>query len=263
MITFEPISNGKFWAGADWSITNEEELAVLIARVALGQSRHVLQVLKETDCIAYTPIKSTQEGAIRLLTANNPKEPWHRDGWMFQVIAWIVANLQDPKSLKAPPHMIHANKGFDSLHLCMDESNENVVSVIVCEEKATDGPRGKITSQVWPEFRSLEAGTRDNELVSEIATLLDRNGHIDPDRAVHKILWEKARAYRVSITIGDQEYSKDGRQALFKGYEEVTPGDDVEKRRAETFHQSNLRAWMKQMAEKAIVAIKEMEAENV
>ena len=263
MITFEPISNGNLWSGSDWSITDEDELAALIARVALGQYRHVLKVLNETDCIAYAPTQSALEGAIRTLTAKDLEKPWQRDGWLFQVISWIAANIQDPGTLKSPPHIIHADKGFDGLHLCLDASNENVVSVIVCEEKATDGPRGKITSQVWPEFQSLEAGARDNELVSETTTLLAQNGHLDPDRAVHEILWKQARAYRVSITIGDKECSQNGRKALFKGYKNATPGDDVEKRRAETFHQSNLRDWMKRMAAKAIEAAKEMEAENV
>nr|WP_306267719.1 hypothetical protein [Pararhizobium sp. IMCC3301] len=263
MIKFEPISNGKFWSGTDWSITDEDELARLIARVAIGQYRHVLKVLNETDCIAYAPTRNALEGAIRALTAENVEQPWHRDGWLFQVISWIAANIQNPESLKSPPHMIHANKGFDGLHICLDETDENVVSVVICEEKATDGPRGKITSQVWPEFKSLEAGSRDNELVSETTTLLAQNDHLDPDKAVHEILWKRARAYRVSITIGDKERSQDGRKALFKGYKKITPGDVVGKRRAETFHQSNLRDWMSRMANKALDAAKEMEAENV
>ena len=263
MFTFEPISNGNLWSGSDWSIADEDVLATLIARVALGQYRHVLKILNETDCIAYAPTQSALEGAIRTLTPKDPEKPWQRDGWVFQVISWIAANIQDPAALKSSPHIIHADKGFDGLHLRLDKTNENVVSVIVCEEKATDGPRGKITSQVWPEFQSLEAGKRDNELVSETTTLLAQNNHVDPDNAVHEILWKHARAYRVSITIGDKEFSKNGRKTLFKGYENAAPGDDLEKRRAETFHQSDLRDWMKRMAAKAIEAAKELEAENV
>ena len=263
MIKFEPISNGNLWSGSDWSITDEDELAKLVARVALGQYRHVLKVLNETKCIAYIPTQCALDGAIKTLTASDPAKPWQRDGWLFQVISWIAANLQNPETLKSPPHIIHADKGFDGLHLCLDTSKENVVSVVVCEEKATDGPRGKITSQVWPEFRSLEIGRRDNELVSETTTLLALNGHLDPDKAVHAILWKQARAYRVSITIGDKEYSEDGRNALFKGYKTTVPGKNVEKRKAETFYQSNLRKWMQRMAAKAIEAAREMEVENV
>ncbi|MDA3834922.1 MAG: hypothetical protein PF495_16170 [Spirochaetales bacterium] len=263
MITFEPINNGNLWSGSDWSISDEEELAKLLARVALGQYRHVLKVLNETGCIAYAPTPSALDGAIRTLTASDPEKPWQRDGWLFQVISWIAANLQNPETLKSPPHIIHADKGFDGLHLCLDASKENVVSVIVCEEKATDSPRGKITSQVWPEFRSLEKGARDNELVSETTTLLALNGHLDPDKAIHEILWKQARAYRISITIGDKECSDHGRNTLFKGYTQTVPGKNGEKRKAETFYQSNLREWMQRIAAKAIEAAREMEAENV
>ena len=216
MITVEPIENGNIWCGSDWSITDEDQLADLIARVALGQYRHVLNILSQTGCIAYAPTPSALEGAIRVLTAEDDDKPWHRNGWLFQVISWIVANLQNPESLKTPPHMIHADKGFDGLHICLDESNENVVSVIVCEEKATTSPRGKITGQVWPEFEALEAGSRDNEIVAETTTLIAQNGHLNPDKAVHEILWKRARAYRVAITIGDKECSEKGRKALFK-----------------------------------------------
>lgn len=262
-MTFTPIDNGTFWLGSDWSISDEDKLAKLIARVALGQYRHVLNILNETDCIDYAPTTSALEGAIRTMTASDPEKPWQRDGWLFQVVSWIAANIQTPDTLKSPPHIIHADKGFDGLHLCLDPSNSNVVSVIVCEEKATDGPRGKITSQVWPDFRSLDVGSRDNELVSETTTLLAQNGHLDPEKAVHEILWKQARAYRVSITIGDKECSQDGRKALFKGYENATPGNNVKKRRAETFYQSNMRDWMRKMAAKAIEAAKKIEAENV
>jgi hypothetical protein len=263
IISFNPISNGSSWAGSNWSITNEKQLAAMIARVALGQYRHVLHILKKTGCGSYIPKESTKEGAIRLLTAINPEEPWHRDGWLFQVISWFAANLQSPETLKSPPQMIHAHKGFDGLHLRLDETGKNVIQVVVCEEKATIGPRGKIKSQVWPDFLSLEKGTRDNELVSEISTLLAANGHVDPDGAVNKIFWQQTRAYRVSITIRTQDCSQAGLNSLFEGYSDVAPGDDVAKRCAETFHQKDLRKWMNKIASMSISAIKDMVANNV
>lgn len=263
MITFTPIGNGKFWTGSDWSIDDENELATLVARVALGQSRHVLNVLNHTGCIEYAPAPTALGGAIRLLTIKDGDYPWNRDGWLFQVISWIAANIQNTGSLISPPHMIQAHKGFDGLHICLDQSNEKVVSVVVCEEKATTGPRGLIRDQVWPEFETLETGSRDNELVSEVTTLLAQNGHVDPDKAVHEILWKGARAYRVAITIGDKECSEEGRKALFKGYKKATPGKDVAKRQAETFYQNNLREWMRRLADRAIVAAQELDAEDV
>ncbi len=263
MITFKPISNKKHWAGDDWTITNEDQLAKLVAKVALGQARQVEKILQETGCVNYAPSATAVDGAIRLLTAADPEKPWHRDGWLFQVLAWIAAHLHSPNTLKAAPHMIHAHKGFDGVLLKLDGSDSSVVSVVICEQKATSNPRNLITSQVWPEFKSLETGRRDNELVAEVATILERNGHLDVDQAVSTIIWKNSRSYCVTITVGNHEHSDDGRKALFKGYKGVVPTRDVVSRRAETLYQPNFRKWMNDLAEKAIVAIHETDAEDV
>ena len=71
MITFEPIQNGSHWSGTTWTITLEDDLAALVARVALGQHGHVVKILQETDCVAHAPISTALEGAIRLLTAHD------------------------------------------------------------------------------------------------------------------------------------------------------------------------------------------------
>ncbi len=262
-MVFEPIEAGDKWHGANWKVTNEDLLAELIARIAVGQHHHVMRVLKETGALAYAPTQNTKDGAIALLTATDPENPWQRDGWMFQAISWIAAHLQDAATVKSPPHMIPADKGFDGIHLRLDKGKGDVISVIICEEKATDRPRGKIQGEVWPEFKKLEAGQRENELVSVTSTLLAQNRHVDPERAVHEILWQQARAYRVSITVGDKEHSHAGREALFKGYEEVVSGNASQRRRAETFYQKKMRDWMNQMAAKAIAAVNTIEASDV
>lgn len=262
MINFEKISNGEFWSGTNWNITDEDELAALIARVALGQARHVEKILKETGVIDPTLIPSAVEGAKKLLTAEDADMPWHRDGWLFQVIAWIAAYLQDKGSLNASPHMIHAHKGFDGIQLRLDPVGE-VDVVVICEQKATASPRGKITSEVWPDFRELELGARDNELIAEVTTLLEKCAHSNPDAVIGKILWENARSYSVSVTVGDKENSEVGRKMLFKDYQNVVDRPDVKFRRVETMYKVPLRPWMADIAEKAVHLIEEWETENV
>ena len=262
MIEFEEISNGKFWSGTNWTVTDDDDLAALVARVALGQARHVEKILRETEAIPSALIQSATSGAKKLLTAEDPAKPWHRDGWLFQVITWIAANLQDPEALKAPPHMIHAHKGFDGIQLRLDLVGEADV-VVICEQKATTGPRGKITSQVWPDFRELELGSRDNELIAEVTTLLEKSRHPDADGAIGRILWEKARSYSVSVTVGDDEHSDEGRKKLFKGYKNAVNRSDVKFRRAETFYKVPLRQWMAEIAEKAIHLIDKWKTESV
>ncbi len=261
-ISFVPISNIKFWTGHDWTIEDDDELAELVARVALGQYRYVQRVLAETDCSKFAPSPTALEGAKKLLTATDEAGPWHRDGWLFQVISWIAGNLQNEDALIAPPQMIHAHKGFDGLHVHIDNTTGLVLSVVICEDKATDNPRGMIRDNVWTEFKALEQGERDNELVSEVSTLLDKLPDLDPDQAVQEIFWKEARAFRVSITVGDDHGDEAGRRKLFKGYKRAV-GGNVARRRAETLHIDDLRKWMRRIAKKAIEAAETMEAEHV
>lgn len=261
-ISFTPISNGKHWTGYDWSIDSDQELAKLVARVALGQYRHVLKILDETDFAGSVPATTALEGARQLLTVPQGSDPFHRDGWLFQTISWIAAHIQDNTSLIAPPHMQHAAKGFDGLHVHIDKKTQTVHSVIICEDKATSDPRDTIRDQVWKEFKDLEAGNKDHILAANVSTLLLTRPELNPDQAIEQILWNEVRAFRVAITVDDRHDSVDGRKLLFKGYTEVVSGK-VMRRRAETLHLNDLRCWMKRLSKKALKAAEKMVSSDV
>lgn len=258
-ISFTPIRNGTSWTGCDWLIDDDDRLAELVALVALGQYRHVQHILAETNCGKAAPAETALEGARQLLKApeGSRADPFHRDGWLFQVMAWIAAHLQGQASLIAPPHMLHAEKGFDGLHVHIDEKAQMVRSVVICEEKATDRPRAEIRDSVWKELASLEKGERDHLLTAEVSTLLTTRPDLDVDQAVQQIIWKKARAFRVAITIGDTHDSENGRKQLFKGYRETVSGG-VSRRRAETLYLDDLRRWMKRIARNALTAAERM-----
>ncbi len=258
-ISFTPIGQDGCWMGCAWSIDDEDELARLIARVALGQSRYVERILQQTDCADLAPVASAFEGARNLLSVPPGKDPYQRDGWMFQVMSWVAAHRQDDGALIRSPHMNHAHKGFDGIHVQVDHNTDKVLSVIICEEKATEHPRNMISSDVWPEFETLETGKRDNELVAEVTAMLDRAAQIDPDQAAAQIFWKEARAYRISITVGDAHADEAGRERLFEGYDEKVDGS-VDRRRSETLHLQDLRAWMNDIAQRALGDLEEMEA---
>ena len=256
-ISLTPISHGKHWAGYDWSINSDHKLAQLVARIALGQYRHVLQILDETGFTGFAPATTALEGARQLLTVQQGSDPFHRDGWLFQTISWIAAHIQDNTSLTAPPHMQHATKGFDGLHVLIDEATQTVSSVVICEEKATINPRKTIRDQVWQDFAEIETGTRDHLLTSEVCTLLGTMPKLDADRAIQQVLWKEVRAYRVAITVDDRYDNAVGRNRLFKGYLRKVSGG-VQRRRAETLHLDDLRCWMKSLANEAIKAAEEI-----
>ncbi|MGB3027648.1 hypothetical protein [Paradevosia shaoguanensis] len=239
-------------------MVSEDELAKLIARVALGQSRYAERILKETGFLPPKTADTTLKGAIKLLTAKNPAKPYHRDGWMFQVMSWIASHKQDGTALIREPHMIHAHKGFDGIHVKLDAATKLVTVVVVCEEKATEQPRGMITSKVWPEFKDIEKAERDHQLLSEVITMLRLHPGTDVEQAIEQIVWKNARTYRLAITVGEA----DDPVATFEGYPGAVTGA-IARRRAETLPLADVRAWMVTIADKAIAHTKKLAAENV
>lgn len=260
-ITFTAISNKDVWSGSSWTIANDDELSTLVAKVALGQARYVRRVLKETGFAVPDAKETVLAGAIKLLTANNPKEPWHRDGWLFQVMSWIAANLQNPRNLIAPPHMIHAHKGFDGIHVTVGQKTNEVTSVVICEEKATDNARNMVT-RIWKEFRGMQNGDRDNELAAEVTRLLETAKEVDVDAAVETIVWKNARHYRVSITIGDDHNDAAGQKKLFDGYSNIVDGEVI-RRRSEVLYLKDMRKWMAEIGEAAKKKATDMVAAHV
>lgn len=255
-ITLTPFDHGDLCHGSSWAVADEDELARQIAIVAIGQSRHVERILAGAHLGPPMTTGSAAEAAIRMLTiAGN--DPSHRDGWMFQVISWIAAHRAAPGGLIRTPQMRLADKGFDGLQLELDTTNQTVTAAILFEDKATVNPRDTIRDEVWPDFSKLESGDRDNVLTAEVIALLRTRPSVDPDRAIQNAIWNAARHFRVSITIGAIHASAAGRERLFRGYDEVA-GGAARRRRAEVFEVENLRGWMAQLAAKAIRAIEEM-----
>ena len=255
-ISFTPIHEDGCWHGSTWTVDDEEALAEMIARVALGQSRTVERILEATDAMPADFPKGGFAGAKALLTVEDGADPYHRDGWVFQVIAWIAAHRQDDDALIRAPQMIKADKGLDGLIIEFDDGD--VARVVICEEKATDNARQKIQGAVWPEFADFETGARDNELVATVTALLDQSGDPEPDKTVADILWGDARAFRVAVTVGKAHATEKGRKRLFRGYEDVVSGL-VDRRRAETLPLDGIRPWIASIAEKSAAIVSKAE----
>jgi hypothetical protein len=252
-VTLTPFEHGNLFYGSTWTVEDEDALADQIARVALGQSRHVQKILAGANLGPPPTTANSAAGAISLLTVTG-EDPWHRDGWIFQTMSWIAANRATPGGIIRSPHMILAHKGFDGLQLELDQDAATVVAAVIFEDKATDNPRDTIRNDVWPEFSKLEAGERENVLTAEVVALLQTQAGIDPDIAIQNIIWKEARHYRISITVGDIHANDAGRLRLFRDYDTIAAGA-VKRRRGETFCIQDLRQWMNELAQKAIVAI--------
>lgn len=238
------------WEGCTWSVPSVEELANAIAIIAVGQSAHVANILHAAGLAAKPTTKGAVRGAIKLLTSSG--NILHRDGWMFQVMSWLAAQLRTPGALMNMPHMIHADKGLDGLQVSIDGA-EKVTAVVLFEDKATENPRSTVLTMVWPEFKEFETGENEHLITAEVTLLLNGAGHSNPQQAVADIMWKQVRRYRLSIT--DEQSTDQSQAKLFKGYEKNVPGG-VERRRAEVFAVINLRKWMDDLAKVAIKKVK-------
>lgn len=241
-ITLTTFSVQKEWEGCTWSVPSVDELAEAIAIIAVGQARHVANILHVAGLAPKPTTKNMVKGAIKLLSPSANIS--HRDGWMFQIMSWLAAQLRTPGALMNAPHMKHADKGLDGLQVVIDGTGA-VTAVVLFEDKATENPRDTVRDMVWPEFAAFDSGAEENVIAAEVAELLATSSHPDPEQAVADIMWTQSRRYRLSIT--DVQSTDQSQAKLFKGYEKNVPGG-VERRRAEVFEVIALRKWMDDLA---------------
>lgn len=242
--------------GYQWLVKHEDYLAYLVAKLLLGQYRHVQKILANDD-----PQDAALIGAagiddlIQKMTASTEYDKYHRDGWVFQMITWIAAKLIEPGLMSAPPQSQSAMPGLDNLFV-RTEGNK-ITQVVIGEDKATENERSTIRDKVWPELEEFETGKRDHELLNEITPILERsNGELNVDECLINLFWNQIRAYRICITV---EHSKDEktRKSLFKGFNKIASGP-IERRCAETFVVGNLRQWMDSLCSKIVHKLREM-----
>lgn len=260
-IQLTPIAHKSLVEGFTWEVVDENLLSEYIARVALGQARHVQKILLAVGATFPIPVDDAWTAATKMLTVPVGIDPWHRDGWMFQVMSWLAALKAGPASLINTPQMIFAQKGFDGIQLDFDLTGA-ISAVVIFEDKATDNPRQTIHNDVWPEFAEYENGGDANVLVAEVTGLLEKRQGVDVDDVLRRVIWKDARHFRVSITVGDLHASDSGRARLFKDYDTTVPGH-INRRRGETFYVDDLRAWMDSLASKVLAHIAALKAVHV
>lgn len=233
--------------GVTFAVTDADALARAIALVLVQEYALARSILSgdatadDEDEVALDPDEIDDIVARRL----KPADVYHRDGFLFQLIMWLAAHLDlEDGDLVALPHAQASAKGQDSI--VVHRADGAVVALSICEDKATENPRDTVRDEVWPEIRDYEAGGRRDELRSNIIATLGLGG-IPADEAgllVRRISWEGKRRYRVRVTLEGARSKK-----LFKGFDEIVTGT-VDRRRGETVHLPDLRAWMTEFAAK-------------
>jgi hypothetical protein len=234
----------------EFTITDKNKLADLISKLLMGWSRHVGRLIRDLDPNYPNADKATIESQIKALEDNDTAKI---DGWLFQMISWIVLAEQykGERFLQHCPHPQKAMHGFDGLAVVLN-ANDGIESIIITEDKCTKNPRKKITEEVFPEFVEIEEGFKNNAIMQYIGALLSDDVL---SKVQNDITNPKYRKYRISITRLKDHDSDAGRKSLFKGYDQKVSEADVNRRTCSSTNFDNMRAWMDDLRKKVIASL--------
>ena len=260
-IQLQPYTVKNLCHGTTWTINDTGLLAQYVAWLTLGYHIHIAKILEGEQHKSPKMAVNAAKAALKHLSPPaSDSLRWHRDGWVFQMISWLAAK-QSTSSLVIlrRPQMQPAEKGPDGLIVHLNDNNNGLRGITICEDKATNNSREEVRNKVWPEFAAYERGERDNELLAEVSTILADKGIKQAEDIVNDVFWNKQQQYRVCVTVEPTV----SHERLFKGYDKVVSGD-VSRRRAETVTFTDMRAWMDSFCEIVSDEIRKLlEAANV
>jgi hypothetical protein len=247
--------------GAQWSIANEELLVRLTALVLVGRARQAARVLQG---VTLGPALAGPELKARLrakLLVQTDQAIWHRDGLLFEIMAWLVAELTaQADEIVSEPHLSSTQQGLDTIKIRFDPQTREIVRATIYEQKCTDNARQLFVTRVLPEFRKWLAGVRDNELLQIAIAIIDRFGLTDEEcqRAYDRLAQDRPLAFQASLTVTPSPFGAPQCVALFGGYSALTP--DIADRLGDTFPLQDVRAWFEGFAQRVWA---EIDAVNV
>ena len=112
--------------GWTWQIEDEDQLVEDVARIALGQYRHISRILSGLSTRPATTTAEHITDAIAKLAPDANGATWRRDGWLFQAISWIAAHHNKGSAIIRAPHIRKADHGFDGLQLDLSDDGLSI-----------------------------------------------------------------------------------------------------------------------------------------
>lgn len=252
---------------------NDNELAALIAIVAMGQATQASYILKELVPAepAFTFDELRGEAKIKLTVQDPPSKPrtgypkWQRDGFVFEVISWIAAKItHGDQALLKNPHVSATSQGLDGLMLQLNGGKDAVESSTVFEDKCTDDPRNTFLAKVVPGFLDRHQNLRSAEIIDAAGALLRIAGLADKDaaRLSAAVTEISKRKYRAAFSLPSEYDTLAARQSLFADYdriENITAGQRIG---ASFITPTDMRTWIAALADKALMYLDNLEGEE-
>lgn len=258
VLEIETVEVNAYCDGEEWTLIDFDQLAYLIALIAMGQAIHASNILRGLDLAPKVlALPELKDQAKNILTIPKGQKPWIRDGFLFECISWIAAQQAATKNDYAlDPHVKATTQGLDGLILKLVSGRLKQATIV--EDKCSENPKSIFANQVMKAFHAYHANKRSSELLAATAQLL-RQANIsqkDIGTIAGVVLTHKPRRYRASLTVDDTASSSAARSDIFTGYETLA-GIAKSQRLAAMFKvpDKDLRAWCETLAEAAKVQI--------
>lgn len=256
--------------GERWQVLDDEQLAHLIAIIAMGQAARASHILAELipASPAFTIPELKAEATIRLTVQEKKQTPrigyprWQRDGFMFEAISWIAARqVHGANAYMKDPHVSATSQGLDGLMLELSVDKAQIERTTIFEDKCTDDPPAIFKSQVIPAFRDRHENRRSAEVIAAATALLGKAGISDGEAAkLAAAVTDRAkRRYRAAFAVTEDLDNDQGRQGIFAGYNQIGDIDQSQRLGACLVVPHKLRDWFDQLAALAIAYIETLD----
>jgi hypothetical protein len=255
--------------GEHWVVNDIEELAKIIAIVAVGQAEHAAMIVRELrpQKPAISRAQLFREAKKQMAVSGKPEQVrYHRDGFLFECISWVVAQqTANPRTYLKVPHVKATTQGMDGLMIELHATKPVIVSSTIFEDKCTENPRSKFRDEVLVTFSEHHQHERGADLLSTAVSLIKESGlkGDDATKAAERVLDIAYRTYRAALTVDSTINSATKRSKLFKDYSGLDGLTQKQRIGATFVVDISLRDWFQKLADHVVDALTQFENEHV
>jgi hypothetical protein len=233
----------------------------LVAFVLLGRAREAARALEGAQPGAAIASPQLKASLRAKLLVQGEQAIWHRDGLLFEIMAWLVAEMTArPNEVVLEPHLSSTQQGLDTIKIQFDPVARDIARAVIYEQKCTDNARQPFLTKVLPEFKKWLDGFRDGELLQIAVALIERFDLTDGERQriYDRLVQQRPLAFQASLTVTPSSFGTTQCVALFTGYAALTP--NIANRLGDTLPLQAIRPWFEAIAQQVWAVI---EATNV
>lgn len=255
--------------GERWQVFDDEQIARLVAIIAMGQAAQASHILSELvpATPAFTTSELKNEAQIRL-TIQDKKQTlrtgyprYQRDGFIFEAISWIAARqLYGKEAYMRAPHVSATSQGLDGLMIELSNAKTQISKVTVFEDKCTEDPVATFKYKVIPAFQDRHGNKRSAEIIAVATVLLGQAGLDDGTaaRLASAVTDLAKRRYRAALAVTTDLDSDNGRKQIFADYNKITDIRQDQRLGACLVVSPQLRDWFDRIAGIAIKYIESL-----